>query len=353
MPIAKLDALREDIRQFMQTAAERQTKITTEYVMHEAPEIAGVWPKVVENNEKLFRGEVTAMDLWGVVTREEMLGLARMYRHMARQMAAMNMEENPLPQNVRIESVEAGGVLAEWQINPGASERKVLLYFHGGGFIAWSAFTHRPLTVALGEATGMRVLSIDYRLAPENPFPAATEDCTRAYQWLLRQGIKPSEIVISGDSAGGNLTLTTILNLRDKGILLPKGAVCFSPSTNFGSLPFSRLDTEIIMADMGIFWWIPAYLGMENPTQVSNPLVSPLLGDLQGFPPLLVQATPLELLFDNAKQIVEKVKAAGGDATLQTWDGMVHVWQLFLLGVSPEAREAIDKVGEWVRKLLN
>jgi acetyl esterase/lipase len=280
-----------------------------------------------------------------------MLSLAGMLRHIVGQMAAMRMKRDPLPQDVEIESADADGVPAEWQIIAGASEEKVLLYFHGGGFIFGSAHNQRPLTVAFGKAAEMRVLSVDYRLAPEYPFPAALEDCTKAYQWLLRKGFKPSNIVIAGDSAGGNLTLTTILNLRDKGIPLPKGGVCFSPGTNAGSYSLSKGETDPMLADAGIFWWRPAYVGIDSPEELENPLVSPILADLRGLPPLLVQATPPELLFDNAKRFVEKVKAAGGNATLQTWDGMIHVWQLFFLGVFPEATESIDKAGEWIKKL--
>ena len=351
MPVAKLDSFREDVRQFLKIAAGIQAKITMEYVMNKAPEIAAIWPKVVENNEKLFKGEATFNDVWTVITKEEMLALAGMLRHVFEQTATMRMEQNPLPQGVRIESVDADGAPAEWQITPGASEEKVLLYFHGGGWILGSSYSLRPLTVALGNATGMRVLSINYRLAPEYPFPAGLEDCAKAYRWLLSQGFKPSDIVSAGDSAGGNLTLATILKLRDEGIPFPKGAVCFSPKTSPGILSLSRGETDPILADIGIFWWAAAYLGIENAAEIKNPLVSPLLGDLRGFPPLLVQATPPELLFEDARQFVERVKAAGGDATLETWDGMVHVWQLFFLDVFPESREAIDKVGEWVKKL--
>ncbi len=181
MPIAKLDSFREDVRQFLKDGAEIQTKITMDYIMTKAPEIATIWPKVVENNEKYFRREATLNDLWTVITREEMLSLAGMLRHTVEQMATMRMKRNPLPQGVRIESVDADGVPAELQTVTGTSEEKVLLYFHGGGFIFGSAYMQRPLTVALGKAAEMKVLSINYRLAPENPFPAALEDCTRAY----------------------------------------------------------------------------------------------------------------------------------------------------------------------------
>jgi len=351
MPIAKLDTFREDVRQFLKMSVGVQAHITREYITNKAPEIATIWPKVVKNNEKLFKGEATLKDVWTVIARKEMLALAGMLRHMFEQTATMRMERNPLPQGVGIESADADGVPAEWQIVPGASEEKVLLYIHGGGWVLGSAYSYRPLTVALGNATKMKVLSINYRLAPENLFPAGLEDCTKAYQWLLRQGFKPWNIVIAGDSAGGNLTLATILKLRDKEIPFPKGVVCFSPGTDSGNITISHGETDPILADAGMFWWRSAYLGEENHGELQNPLVSPIFGNLQGFPPLLVQATPPEILFENARQFFERVKAAGGEATLQTWDGMVHVWQLMFLGVIPEAREAIDKVGEWVKRL--
>ncbi len=350
MPIAKLDKFREDVRQFLKMSAELQTKISIEY-MKNAPEIQTIWPKVATNNEKLFRGEVTSDEIRTVISKKEMLILAGMLRNMFQKMATIRMEQNPLPADLQIVKVDADGVPAEWQILPGVAEDRVMLYFHGGGFVLGSAYAYRPFTVALGKATKMRVLSVDYRLAPEHPHPAALQDCTKTYQWLLRQGFKPSNIIIAGDSAGGNLTLTSILNLRGNGIPLPKGAICFSPNTALNFFDTSHGETDPVLADAGVFWWHSAYLGIENPVARQNPLVSPLLGDLHGFPPVLVQATPVEILFEPARQFVEKAKAAGVDATLQTWDGMFHVWQYFALGVLPEAQEAIDKVGEWVKKL--
>jgi len=351
MPIAKLDKFRENVRQFLEIGTELQTKINIEYIMKKAPEIQTIWPKVATSNEKLFKGEVTPGELWTVITKKEMVTLAGMLRNMFEKMATIGMEQNPLPADLQVVKLDADGVPAEWQIVPGAAEDRVMLYFHGGGWVFGSVYDHRPITVALGKVTKMRVLSVNYRLAPEHPYPAGLQDCMKAYQWLLRQGFKPSNIIIAGDSAGGNLTLTTILNLRDNGIPLPKGAVCFSPSTTLDTFDPSHGETDPILADIGIFWWIPAYLGIENPVDPKNPLVSPLLGDLQGFPPVLVQATPLEILFEQAQQFVERAKATGVDATLQTWDGMIHAWQLFGLGVFPEAQEAIEKVGEWVKKL--
>jgi acetyl esterase/lipase len=307
---------------------------------------------VAENNRKLFEGEVTVYDLRGVITREEMTKLAGMLRHMVEKTAAMTMERSPLPQGIRTESVDCGGVPAEWLTVPRSSEKKVLMYLHGGGWVLGSPYVFRPLTSAFGEATGLPVLAVDYRLSPEYPFPAALEDCVRAYRWLVDQGFDASDVVIAGDSAGGNLTLATMLKLRDLKIPLPKRAVCLSPATSFEFEPsvFTRGKNDPILADAGIFWWIFAYMGTENPADPQNPYLSPLLADLTGLPPLLVQATPVEMLFEYVQRFVEKARTSGVDVTFQTWDRMVHVWQLFFLGVFPEAREAVEKAAEWVMK---
>ncbi len=349
MPVAKVEKFREDVRRLLEVSLELQMKINMEYIVKKAPEIQTIWPKVAINNEKFFKGEVTLEELRTVISKEEMLTLAGMLRNMFERMTTIALEQNPLPADVQIAKEDAGGVHAEWQIVPGAVEDKVMLYFHGGGFVLGSAYSYRPFTVALGKVTKMRVLSVNYRLAPEHPHPADLQDCTKAYEWLLRQGFKPSNIIVAGDSAGGNLTLATALNLRDNGIPLPRGAVCFSPNTTLETFDISHGETDPVLADVGVFWWHTAHLGIENPANTRSPLVSPLYGDLRGFPPVLVQATPVEILFEHGRKFVEKAKAAGVDATLQTWDGMIHVWQFFGLGVLPEAQEAIDKVGEWVK----
>jgi len=147
-----------------------------------------------------------------------------------------------------------------------------------------SPSTHRLLTVALGEAARMSVLSVDYRLAPEHPYPASLQDCTAAYSWLLSAGIASKNIVIAGDSAGGNLTLTTLIKLRDSGIPLPAGAVCLSPPTDMVADEsfFENAETDPVLADVGLFWWVPAYRAGADPR---DPLVSPIYADLRGLPP--------------------------------------------------------------------
>jgi acetyl esterase/lipase len=354
MPIADLQKFRRDVSQFLKTLSATQNQLGMKYAMTKAPQIARIMPKVMINNEKYFKGEVTDKDLWNVLSMDEMKSMAGMFRYVMDQVAILALKQSPLPKGIQVKAVDAAGVNAEWQVVPGAVEDRVLLYFHGGGWVMGSSLSHRLFTIALGKATKMRVLSVNYRLSPEARFPAALEDCTKAYQWLLDQGIQPGNIIIAGDSAGGNLTLTTILNLRDKGISLPKGAVCISPCTSLlpSAMNLKKGETDPIIADIGAFWWFVAYQGQESPASPLNPLVSPLFGDLKGFPPVLIQATTPELLFEQCQQFIERAKAVGVDATLQAWDGLFHDWQGFALGVLPESQEAIDKVGAWVQNLF-
>ena len=237
----------------------------------------GLWDRVMELNGLFFRGEFPRIaDLYGLLKDEEMLFLAKLLRFSFEYAVNVEQESFPISEDVKIKTVDAGGVPAEWQIVPGAVENRVLLYFHGGGMVMGSPNSHRLLTVALGEVTKMRVLSVDYRLAPENPYPAPLEDCTTVYKWLLSKGIKLENVVVAGDSAGGNLTLTTLIKLRDDGIPLPAGAVCLSPATDFAGSDdsfFENAETDPVLADIGLFWWIPAYLAGADP---ADPLVSPL-----------------------------------------------------------------------------
>ena len=315
-----------------------------------------LWNKVMELNALLFaRGrkrEVKTEDLYGLLTDEEMLFLAKLLRFSFEYAANIEQKNFPIREDVKIRIVDAGGAPAEWQTVPGAIENRVLLYLHGGGMILGSPNTHRLLTVALGEATKMPVLSVDYRLAPEHPYPTPLEDCTAVYNWLLSTGIKPENIVIAGDSAGGNLTLTTLIKLRDDETPLPAGAVCLSPSTDYTGSDesfFENAETDPVLADIGLFWWIPAYLAGADP---SDPLVSPLYADLKGLPPLLLHASTCEILYSDSTRFVERAKAAGVDAILETWNDMMHVWHMFGLHDLTESKEAIAKIGEFVKKLF-
>lgn len=355
MPILNRSKIRPDVLKLMDDLLREQTNGVLEFLKakeNQGVDFPALWQKLMEGNERFFKREGTIDDLYDWLTKDEMNFLTKLFRYSFDYAANVDQKKHPIPKDVKIETVDAGGVPAEWQTAPGAKEDRVLLYFHGGGMVLGSPNTHRLFTVTLGQLTKMRVLSVDYRLAPENPHPAQLEDCTTAYKWLLSTGIKPKNIVIAGDSAGGNLTLTTLLKLRDDGIPLPAGAVCLSPATDWTGSDesfFENAETDPVLADVGLFWWIPAFLGGADP---SDPLISPICADLKGLPPLLLQASTSEMLFGGCRGLVDRAKAAGVNASLQTWDDMPHVWQSFGLYELPEAKEAIAKIGEFVQKLF-
>jgi monoterpene epsilon-lactone hydrolase len=312
-----------------------------------------LWKKVLNINDQVFKDGLDPDEATKLLTMDEMLYLSKILRYMFELVADYDQKEHPIPKNVKIESIDAGGVPAEWQISPNSPKDKVLLYFHGGGFVLGSINSHRLLTVAIGIETRMRVLSINYRLAPENIFPAPLNDCVTAYKWLLSTGIKPENIIIMGDSAGGNLTLVTLLKLKEEGIKLPAAAIMLSPVTDYTFSDESFLknaETDPMLADVGAFWWSYAYI---RDADKKNPLISPLFGDLKGLPPLLFHVSPCEMLFSDSIRVVKKAKSVGVNVTLQEWEDMPHVFQGFGLYILPEAKKAIKKIGEFVHKIIS
>nr|MDO8079407.1 alpha/beta hydrolase [Candidatus Freyarchaeota archaeon] len=357
MPICNRSKIRPDVLKLMDDLLKEQMNGVMEFLSakeNQGFDFGTLYQRLISGNEQFFKKkrEGTIDELYGYFKEEEMLFLAKVFRHAFEYAANIEQKKYPIPKNVKVEPINAGGISAEWQTVPGAMKDRVLFYIHGGGMVLGSTNSHRVFTTTLGQLTKMCVLSVNYRLAPEHPYPAPLEDCTAAYKWLLSTGIKPKNIVIAGDSAGGNLTLTTLVKLRNDGIPLPAGAVCLSPSTDYtGSNDafWENAETDPVLADIGLFWWIPAYLGGADP---SDPLVSPLHADLKGLPPLLIQASTCEMLFGDSKSFADRARAAGVKATLQIWDGMVHVFQSFGLHDLPEAKEAVDKIVKFVQKLF-
>jgi epsilon-lactone hydrolase len=255
----------------------------------------------------------------------------------------------PVPADVRREQVSAGGVPAEWVVAPGAEDDRAILYLHGGGYVIGSIATHRELASRISRASGARVLVIDYRLAPEHPFPAAVEDSVTAYRWLLGQGISPERLVVAGDSAGGGLTLATLIKVRDDGLPLPAAGVCLSPWTDLegiGESMTSRADLDPMVAKPGLDSMAKAYIGDAD---IRSPLAAPLYAELRGLPPLLIQVGTAEVLYDDSTRFAERARAAGVDVTLEPWQDMVHVWQVFA-AMLDEGQQAIDRIGEFVRQ---
>jgi len=263
----------------------------------------------------------------------------------------------PIPDDVRCEPVDAGGVRAEWigiagstpPSTNGVASGATLLYLHGGGYVLGSINTHRRLVADIARASGARALAIDYRLAPEHPFPAAIEDATAAYRWLLAQGVAPERIVVAGDSAGGGLTASTLLALRDAGDPLPAAAVLISPwldlTCTCDSMTTKAAADPIIEHDP-LKRWGDAYLGGAD---ARTPLASPLFAELAGLPPLLIHVGTAETLLDDSLRFAERALAAGVGVTLEAWDGMIHVWHAFAF-MLPEGQQAIDRIGAYMRE---
>ncbi|MFN8544987.1 MAG: alpha/beta hydrolase [Candidatus Binatia bacterium] len=254
----------------------------------------------------------------------------------------------PLPDDVLREPVTAAGVPAEWVTAAGAAPDAALLYLHGGGYVIGSITTHRDLAARLSRAAGARVLVIDYRLAPEHPHPAALEDATAAYRWLLDEGHSPARLAVAGDSAGGGLTVATLVALRDAGVPLPSAGVCLSPWVDLegtGESMRTKADADPMVDAGGLRQMAAMYLGGQDPR---TPLAAPLHADLRGLPPLLIHVGTAETLLDDSTRLADRAQAAGVDVTLELWEDMIHVFHAFA-AILPEGQEAIERVGGFLR----
>ncbi|HZP98467.1 MAG TPA: alpha/beta hydrolase [Reyranella sp.] len=250
--------------------------------------------------------------------------------------------------DAKVEKVDAGGVPAEWVAAPGADGARAVLYLHGGGYAIGSLNTHRRLAYDISAASSARVLVIDYRLAPEHPFPAAVEDSVKAWRWLLAQGIAPNRLAIAGDSAGGGLTIATLVSLRDQKLALPACAVAISPWVDLEGLGTSmtaRSQQDPMVQKAGLLWMAGMYLNGKDPR---TPLAAPLHADLKGLPPVLVQVGSAETLLDDATRLAEKLHKAGGEVKLAIWPNQLHVFPFFAPVLS-EGRDGCVEIGTFIR----
>jgi monoterpene epsilon-lactone hydrolase len=266
---------------------------------------------------------------------------------LASQRAGMERISERVPADVICEKVTAGGVPAQWIAAPGAVPDRVILYLHGGGYVVGSINTHRAMVSRIARASNARALLIDYRLAPEHPFPAAVEDATAAYRWLLAEGYQPGKIIIAGDSAGGGLTIALLLAIRDAKLPMPAGAVPISPWTDLegtGESVRTRAAQDVMVTQAGLLSMAKQYHGAHDP---KHPLVSPVHGDFRGLAPMLIQVGDAEVLLDDSTRVAKSAKAAGVEVELEVWDEMPHVWHVFAKFL-PEGQQAIDKIGKFV-----
>lgn len=263
--------------------------------------------------------------------------------------AGMGARQEPAVPGVKSTKVKVGGVPCEWVTTPGADPDVRLLYLHGGGWVSGSGGNYLPLAADISLAAKCSVLMADYRLAPEHPFPAGLDDCVAAHDWLVANGPsgpKPAKAtLIAGDSAGGNLTLATLLALKERKLVLPVGAIAISPATDFtlSSYSLKSVDDPII-SSRTMPEFRDRYLPQADPR---NPLASPVFGDFRGLPPILIQTGEHEMLRDDGIRVAKKARADGVPVTLEIWPGMMHVFHIRGL---PESREAIQRIGEFVKR---
>ena len=253
----------------------------------------------------------------------------------------------PMDDDIQTERVGVNGVPAEWIWAPESQEDRVILYLHGGGYLFGSARTHRVMLAHLARAAKARVLALDYRLAPEIPFPAPVEDSVSAYQWLLSKGIAPEKMAFSGDSAGGGLVIAALVALRAVGEPMPAAGVCISAWTDMestGTSMTTNAETDPSVSKERLLRIAKVYLDGKDPRA---PLASPIHADLTGLPPLLLQVGSIEVLLDDSTLLKTRANEAGVPVEMEVWEDMPHVWHHYA-PILPEARKAISKIGDFV-----
>jgi len=255
---------------------------------------------------------------------------------------------HPLPDDVAVSEVTAGGVPAHWLAAPGAEAGRVLLFLHGGGFELGSLRSDGELAARLGRASGMRVLFPEYRLAPEHPFPAAIDDVLAAWRWLRAgEGLSARSIAVAGDSAGGGLAVALLVAARDAGEELPAAAVLMSPTvdlTGSGASMTERADQDPLSTPAMLRQFAAGYLAGADP---ATPLASPLFATLTGLPPLLIQVGTADLLLSDSERLADAAGRAGVDVSLHVGEGLPHVYPI-MLG-TPEADQATQQTGTFLR----
>jgi len=244
--------------------------------------------------------------------------------------------------------VTVGDIPCEWLIPAETSSENVLLYIHGGGFVMASTPEHLKMAANLAKRMKIKALLIDYRLAPQYPFPAALEDCVTVYKWLLTQNISPNNIVIAGDSAGGNLTITTLLKLRELNIPLPAAASALSPAVNFVPNDYKEeVYKDPLLHPNAIEFFDVSYLNNQDP---KNPLISPFYADLRGLPPILMHIGEDEMLRDNAVKLFSSAKEAGANVTYKVYPRMWHVWQMY--PELPQTEQSLNEITDFLTSYL-
>ncbi|MEL7644868.1 MAG: alpha/beta hydrolase [Anaerolineaceae bacterium] len=252
-----------------------------------------------------------------------------------------------IPKRVRVTPVDAAGVPAE-RISTRETRKGIILYLHGGAYALGSPDVHREFLARLSRACRMQVLALNYRLAPEHPFPAALEDCLSAWGWLLSQGFSPAEIALAGDSAGGGLAAAALLALRELRKELPSCAVLLSPWLDLSTSPGQSAARDPVLNPNLLDGYSNAYAAENDPV---NPLISPLLADLGGLPPINIQVGEHEILLEQSRQFVQKAEQAGVEISLECWPGLFHVFQM--VPILPESKHSLEKIAAFLDEKIS
>ena len=258
------------------------------------------------------------------------------------------------PPAVRRTAADLGGVAVEWARSESPAEAAAVLYLHGGGYCIGSVPSYRDITARLAAATGIAVATVDYRLAPEHPFPAAVDDALAAYRALLGSGVPAARVGVCGDSAGGGLSVSLALAARDAGLPVPGAIAAFSPLADLahaGSSVAHNATLDPLVTPEGSHRYAVRYLGGEDEALMRHPLASPVYADLHGLPPVHIQVGTAEVLLDDSLRLARGIRAAGGRVDLDVWPDMVHILPFFAAKV-PEAREALDGAVAFLRTTL-
>lgn len=255
------------------------------------------------------------------------------------------------PEGIQWQPFIADGVPCEWLIPASTCESAAILYLHGGGGVVGLSNSERWMVAHLSKACQLRSLLPDYRLAPENPFPAGLEDCLAVYQWMISNGFSPNKIAIAGSSAGGYLTISLLLALREANQPLPAAAVCISPNTDptcSGASIRKNRFRDALLSPRYLRTMMKLYAGSHD---LSDPILSPLHADLRSLPPMLIQVGEDEILLDDSIRFSDCAKAAGVDITLEIWPQMWHVWHICVPDL-PEANHAIELIARYLHAEL-
>ena len=258
----------------------------------------------------------------------------------------------PPDRSIVYEAVDAGGVSGEFGIAPKSRLEATLMYFHGGGYVIGSLKSHRGLVARLGQAASVRTFAIDYRLAPESPYPAAVDDAVAAYKWLLDNGTAPDRVVFAGDSAGGGLAVATMLRCKSIAVPLPRAAVLFCPFVDMGTSGQSLIDNrdrDVVVTEGVAPGMAMTYL---NGADAQSPEASPIYGDLGGLPPILIQVSSHEALLDDSLRLFRALILEDVKVQIKVYQGLPHVWHLYA-GMLDEGQAAISEAGQFINEVLD